>query len=130
MMNKYLKRKYIDLIKLYKIFDKSIDNITIIITEYYIKYIKKQLVENLFIIILTIIHMLYMKNILLTFFYNVDIPNFNKRTSKTNTLSKNFGINADNVIRTENNNGFIFNDEIIDIGRDLYLYGNLIINIR
>lgn len=58
----------------------------------------------------------------------LNIPNI--PNSELNTRAGlSTSLNKDNVISTKNNNGFIFNDEIIDIGRDLYLNGNLVINI-
>lgn len=60
-----------------------------------------------------------------------NIPNIlNIPNSELNTRAGlSTSLNEDNVISTKNNNGFIFNDEIIDIRRDLYLNGNLVINI-
>ena len=61
--------------------------------------------------------------------YDASMNMENSNPSNMITNMPNFGFVADNVVNSKNNSGYILNDEILDIGRDLYLNGTLIINI-
>ncbi len=153
MKNQNLQNTHIlyKLIKFYKTIDDLLNKFSIMIEKIYrnkilnsLKCIKKDFLitclEYIFIATIIIVVNTQLSKSLIPFqspstktskqkFNDIILNLGNGGTPGPIDIKPTTGFTADNYIRTRDNSGFIFNDEIFDVGRDFYLNGTLIINV-